>query len=111
MADIDNSDLLSVCTEVIDKNYDSGAKNLELAIQEFIKGTEKDIKKRNFDKKIATTCAEKFLDRAKNDPAFNGKNGQASVLAEEFGRAAVESINHLQEFQAAMKRIGEILAE
>ena len=33
--------------------------NLELAIQEFIKGAEKDIKKRNFDKKIATTCAEK----------------------------------------------------
>jgi len=33
------------------------------------------------------------------------------ILAEEFGRAAVESINHLQEFQAAMKRIGEILAE
>lgn len=33
------------------------------------------------------------------------------VLAEEFGRAAVDSINHLQEFQAAMKRIGEILAE
>ena len=35
------------------------SKNLELAIQEFIKGTEKDIKKRNFDKRIATTCAEK----------------------------------------------------
>ena len=67
------TDLLSVCTELIDRNYESGAKvryelsfflkknskNLEIAIQEFIKGAEKDIKKRNFDKKIATTCAEK----------------------------------------------------
>ncbi|CAG5111494.1 Oidioi.mRNA.OKI2018_I69.chr2.g5797.t1.cds [Oikopleura dioica] len=86
-------------------------KNLQEAIGQFIKTTQEDVKKRNMDKHIATVCAQKFLDRANKSDNFNGKSEEAGVLAEEFGRAAVESINALRDFQAAMMKLTELIAE
>lgn len=61
-------------------------------------------------RKMILLSMAKMLKLVRFDLSINFKFYRG-VLAEEFGRAAVESINHLQEFQAAMKRIGEILAE